>query len=116
MEVCDGSVLLGKMVWAVREYAPSRISRARVRAPNFPMAAGRKPSIETITTCPDMRPAGSSEANAAAGAATARANRAAIRRLSLDIELTSQGFCMLAAIFRRGTRLQGGEVSCTCAS
>jgi hypothetical protein len=51
IDVCEGRVRLGMMVRASSEYAPSRIIRCRLLAPEASMASARSPSMEMTTTC-----------------------------------------------------------------
>jgi len=51
IDVCDGSVLLGRIVDADSVELPSRISRLKVGVSKVAMASGRSPSIDTSTTC-----------------------------------------------------------------
>src|SRR5690606_1162941 len=107
IEVCDGSVLLGKIVCASSEYAPSRIIRRMVPASYLSMASGRSPSIETTITCSVIpAPGRSAGSRRDAPAATATAPAAAItprhRRAKLvSIPLPCSGFPVFRARERR---------------
>ena len=50
MDVCDGSVELGKIVRAESEYAPFCIKFMRLGMGARGMASGRKPSMDRIST------------------------------------------------------------------
>jgi hypothetical protein len=50
MDVCDGSVLLGRIVCAFSVWLPFSISRWSVCRSNAAMASGRSPSMDTTIT------------------------------------------------------------------